>query len=284
MLIFSIIGCEANGVVQSSKSNSEVKRNIISLTETINSSNVNILEQINNSELMKIYAEDLDTEFPMEKPILAPEEEAALKELYTNPRKVFAEIAKEEDGEEFISLMTAIVEQKDPEEIRSKLAYLLTVEELAEFDEQAKRLEVELQELAKTMAGFDKYLHWMFGGAFGLLAASAAYKALKWWASPWARAAALVVVSVSAAVVVGAAKEAYDYIDNQNGGNHSVEMADFWATVKGGGTAGTAAAAIDLTLSALFLNSTVRWVTLGIFTAIWWKFTIQALQTGQRIL
>lgn len=283
-MIFSIIGCEANGVIQSSKANKEVEKNITSLTNIINSSNINILEQLNDPALMKMLAEDPDSEFPAGEPILAVEEEQALKELYANPEKVFREIAKEKDGEEFISLMTAIVEQKDPEEIRSKLAYLLTVEELAEFDEQAKRLEVELQELAKTMAGFDKYLHWMFGGAFGLLAASAAYKALKWWASPWARAAALVVVSVSAAVVVGAAKEAYDYIDNQNGGNHSVEMADFWATVKGGGAAGTAAAAIDLTLSALFLNSTVRWVALGIFTAIWWKFTIQALQTGQRVL
>lgn len=160
-MIFSIIGCEANGVIQSSKANKEVEKNITSLTNIINSSNINILEQLNDPALMKMLAEDPDSEFPAGEPILAVEEEQALKELYANPEKVFREIAKEKDGEEFISLMTAIVEQKDPEEIRSKLAYLLTVEELAEFDEQAKRLEVELQELAKTMAGFDKYLHWM---------------------------------------------------------------------------------------------------------------------------
>jgi len=262
-LIFSIIGCEANGVIQSVKSNPEVEKNITSLAEIINSSNVNILEQLNDPVLMKMLAEDPDSEFSKEKQIFTPEEEAALKELYADPQKVFREIAKEEDGEEFISLMTAIVEQKDPEEIRSKLAYLLTVEELAEFDEQINKIEGELQSIAKTMGNEDKWLHAYAGASAAFLAASFAYKKLKWYWSPFKKAGALALVGLMAAVSAGALMEAVDAL-----GFGTVDIKDFWVTVAGGAAASSVIFGVSCCVYSFGVGGTAVIVAARVMSAI----------------
>jgi hypothetical protein len=70
----------------------------------------------------------------------------------------------------------------------------------------------------------DKANHFAYGAAISVLAGVIA----------WHLSLPLVAFSVGAAVLFGAAKEAADWYRNRTAKLHSVEVADFLATVAGG--------------------------------------------------
>ena len=176
-----------------------------------------------------------------ETPTIDNETQSAIDAYIENPHEFLVGIALEENGAAKIDLLESIYKQEDKEIIMEKLAIFVPADSLAMIETlmtQSSNVPLSmnsnpyfannLTQNSNLVLLNDTKLHIMAGVSACMGAGALVYVFAKWF-SIKVKAAAIIVVGISAAVLFGAAKVLYDSV---SGGG--VEWSDFWNTVIGG--------------------------------------------------
>ncbi len=247
LVAFTLTSCEKNELVKQEISQETEQKidNIISVMKT----NSNVASSIKSS----IIGQQQRVSANGETPTLDNETQAAVDAFVENPREVLTEIALEEQGAEKIDLLESVYMQEDKEIIMEKLETFVPADSLAMYDNALSEAENSIYSIGQPqytnsllqkakLVDYDKKLHFMAGASVCMGAGALVYVFAKWF-SIKVKAAAIIVVGISAAVLFGLAKEIYDEYDY--GG---ADLNDFLATFLGGVTGATIAWGIYATL------------------------------------